>query len=413
MQGDIELRLVSTLIDNFGGAYKHIDGLSSVMFTDKTTKTLFESVMELKEEGEKIDLVNVGRVSGMPVYDLTEYLDKTFPSVESVEHDCGYIIKSWQGREITRTLKQYSLNDSDPSELTDEVILKLKDIINQTAGQLREFRDDVQDWREAYQDEFDGLKESGINCGYGFIDSLTRGYKPGNLIIIGARTGVGKTTFALNQAVKIAERGDPVGVISMEMTQRELIDKILGIKGNITQDEIHAQRKPEVLNRIIGETVKIEGLPLYLNAPKSDDPNKIFNIIKQMVYKRGVKAVFLDYLQLMSYPQQSQNRNYEIGKITRKLKMLAGELGIPIIVLSQLKRKDGNPPPVLSDLRDSGSIEQDANVVMFLHQAEDDVEGVFDVDIDCILAKNRGGGKGFRTMLFRKSISGIYAKEDF
>jgi len=410
---DSERRLVATLLDNFPLAYSKINGVAVNMFTDKTSRVLFEAIITMKEEGERIDMIAVANNAGMKLFELSEYTDLSFPSVESIEHDCHVIVKEWQGREIINTLKTYSASSDEPEKLSDEVIEKLGSIINQTTGEIDNLASDVEKWRKAYEDEFNGVVKVGVKCGYGFIDKVTHGYKPGNLIVIGARTGVGKTTFALNQAVNMARDKIAVGVISMEMTQNELIDKILGIRSNINQEDIHAVKDKAVFSRIMTETTKIEGMPIFLNAPRSDNPDKIFNIIKQMVFKRGVKCVFLDYLQLMSYPQQSQNRNYEIGKMTRKLKMLAGELHIPIVVLSQLKRRDGNPTPTLNDLRDSGSIEQDANIVLFLHQVGEDQEDVPDVDIDCIIAKNRGGGKGFRSLYFRKQISLISAREVF
>jgi replicative DNA helicase len=410
---DSERRLVTTLLDNFALAYSKIDGVSVDMFTDRDSRTLFCAILDMKEEGERIDSIAVANKAGMKLYELSEYTDQSFPSTDSVEHDCHVIVKAWQGREIINTLKIYSASTDEPDTLTDEVIEKLGNIINQTVGSISGFSADIDKWRKSYEDEFNGIVKSGVKCGYGFIDKVTNGFKPGNLVVIGARTGIGKTTFALNQAVNMAKSKIAVGVISMEMTQNELIDKILGIRANVKQEDIHSKRDSATFSKIMGETSKIEGLPIFLNAPRSDDPNKIFNIIKQMVYKRGVKCVFLDYLQLMSYPQQSQNRNYEIGKMTRKLKMLAGEVGIPIVVLSQLKRRDGNPTPTLNDLRDSGSIEQDANIVLFLHQESEDQEENPEVDIDCIIAKNRGGGKGFRSLYFRKQISLISAREGF
>ncbi len=407
---DIERRIVATMLDNFGLSYSKIDGLSVEMFTDPQSKLIFGSMIEMREEGQKIDMVTVAKVAGCTVYDLTGFMDKTFPSVESLAHDCGEVIKAWQGREIAKTLKQYTSADGEPDAISDEIMERLRDIINQTAGTMPTFKDHVEDWRSYYTDKFDGKIKDGVKCGYEFIDRCTNGYKPGNLVFIGARTGIGKTTFALNQLVNIARNGVPVGLISMEMTQIELIDKILGITSGIDTDKL-SERTQDTFSKIMTETTRIEGLPLYINTPPTDDPNKIFNIIKQLVFKRGVKCVFLDYLQLMSYPQQSQNRNYEIGKMTRKLKMLAGELGIPIVVLSQLKRRDGNPTPTLNDLRDSGSIEQDANIVIFLHQEAEDTQDIPDVDVHCIIAKNRGGRKGYSEMLFRKNVSLISAKD--
>lgn len=410
---DIERRLVTTLLDSFALAYSKIDGISVDMFTEPTSRALFETIITMKEEGEKLDQVEVAKKTKMTLYDLVTYMDMSFPAVESIPHDCEQIIKAWQGREIIKTLKIYSASTDEPDKLSGEVIEKLGNIINQTVGNIDGFRSDVERWRKNYADEFDGKIKSGVKCGYGFIDKVTNGYKPGNLVVIGARTGIGKTTFALNQAVNMARDDIPVGVISMEMTQNELIDKILGIRANIKSDDIHTKRDKKTFTKIMSDTSKIEGMPIYLNAPRYDDPNKIFNIIKQMVYKRGIRCVFLDYLQLMSYPEQSQNRNYEIGKMTRKLKMLAGEVGIPLVVLSQLKRRDGNPTPTLNDLRDSGSIEQDANIVIFLHQSVEDQDDQPEIDLDCIIAKNRGGGKGFKSLYFRKQISLICAKETF
>lgn len=397
MLKDNETRLVTTLIFD-ESQYYQVDGVSVPMFTDPLSRQLFETITELKFEGLTVDLVTLAKHSKLKSFEISDFLDRHAPSAAMIKYDCAEIIQGWQQREITTLLKIGATGT--PQEISAEIKTKLDEILSCTIGNIRTFKESMNDWRDSYSDWYDGKKPIGIGTGYWFMDEILR-YKPGNLITLGARTAVGKTTFALNQLCNIALSGVKCGIISLEMSSDELIDKILGIISNLSTGEIY---KNESFARVFKKTIEIENTQMMIEAPLFNDTEKIFNIARKMV-TQGAKIIVIDYLQLMFHRGNFQNRNYEIGKITSSLKVLASELQIPIVILSQLKRKDGNPRPVLSDLRDSGSIEQDSNIVMFLHQPEAGYDHI--VNIDCLVEKNRGGAVGKGELIFDKRLSKI------
>ena len=397
-----ETRLVTTLLLDFS-QYTKIDGVSTEMFIDPDSRKLFTAMVELREEGALIDAVSVSKQAGILLSKVSDYMDKVAPSSAMIAHDCAEIIATWQDNQIDLLLRIGV--EGTPSERASEIKARLDDIVSRQVGGVEPFNKSVDKWLDNYAEWYDNNLPIGIATGYEDIDKRLK-YKPGNLITIGARTSVGKTTFALNQAVRIAY-GNKVGFISMEMSTTELIDKIMGIEKLITSSML-ADRSS--FTRNTAKVRELSSIPIMIESPLYNEAERIFNLARKMAYQ-GAKIVFIDYLQLMHHKGSFQNRNYEIGKITSSLKVLASELGIPIVVLSQLKRKDGNPQPVLSDLRDSGSIEQDSNIVIFLHQLVEGYEQ--NTALECLIAKNRGGAVGQCSLQFDKEISRILGGDVF
>jgi replicative DNA helicase len=405
MSVDNEQRLVVTLLSDYATAYSRLESVTVPMFTDKASRTIFEAIVTAHEEGDTIDAVAIANRIGMKLSGISDYTDKSYSAPDAIPIDCAEIIAEWQQREITTLLQSNIAIEDPPIERASNIKAKIDDILTTASNTTEPFSETINKWRDGYAEWYDGKKPQGIKTGYWFLDKKLR-YKPGNLITIGARTGIGKTTFALNQTMNIARSGSPAGIISLEMSSDELVDKFLGISASYSPEEIY---KKDSFATVMKESARITKYPIMINAPLFNDAQKIFNIVRKMV-SSGAQIVFIDYLQLLFYKGNFQNRNYEIGKITSSLKTLASELGIPIVILSQLKRKDGNPAPELSDLRDSGSIEQDSNIVIFLHQKE--VAYSVTAELQCRIAKNRGGGIGLEDVIFRKDISLITAKDE-
>lgn len=251
----------------------------------------------------------------------------------------------------------------------------------------------------------DREKYLGIPTGFTYLDKMLTGLGRSDLIILAARPGMGKTSFVLNVATNIAKKGISTAIFSLEMTKEQLtsrmissvahIDSQIMRVGNVAVDEW------DTISRAVGE---ISDLPIYLddtsNVTVSDIKAKVRRL-NQDPSREPIGAVIIDYLQLMSGNKKTESRVQEISEITRNLKIMAKELNVPLLVLSQLSRsaekgqgKDARP--ALSDLRDSGSIEQDADSVLFLYR-----EAYYsqDPDVDqnraeCIVAKNRHGEVG-------------------
>ena len=249
----------------------------------------------------------------------------------------------------------------------------------------------------------DREKYLGIPTGFSYLDKMLTGLGRSDLVILAARPGMGKTSFVLNIATNVAKRGMPVAVFSLEMTKEQLTSRIISAEAHI-DSQIMRSGNIQVddwdnISRAVGE---ISDLPIYLDDTSSVSVSDIKAKIRRLNQdpnKENVGLVVIDYLQLMSSGKRNESRVQEISEITRNLKIMAKELNVPLICLSQLSRsaekgqgKDARP--ALSDLRDSGSIEQDADVVLFLYR-----DAYYDQEEDqtraeCIVAKNRHGEVG-------------------
>lgn len=284
-------------------------------------------------------------------------------------------------------------------------------------------KSDVVDMRSAIKDTFDSLEERisaggripGIPTGFKYLDRMTAGFKPGQLIIIAGRPGMGKTSFALNLAMNAAMH-ENVGtvVFSLEMSREELTERMLSADAEVDSQKLRIgdvdDRTSEKLSYAAG---RLSGSPLFINDSASMTPMEMRANLQRLVIdsEHKIGLVVVDYLQLMTSgdPQLSRNRVQDVTKISRDLKVLARDLEVPVVALSQLNRgiehRDDRTPQ-LSDLRESGSIEQDADVVMFLHREEvvsgpydkagKDVRGLAEV----VVGKQRSGPIGKVTLRF-------------
>jgi replicative DNA helicase len=238
-----------------------------------------------------------------------------------------------------------------------------------------------------------------VECGIGQLDStLGGGFPRGSLNVVAARPGFGKTSLALQTARSVARRGDPVLVVTLEMSALELGAKFLASAsdsvsirspaGKIDGDELAELR-------VVAESEG--GIPLHFAEPRRFTLPAILSIVRQDVARRGTQFVVIDYLQLIDAPSKYVSRNDQVALVSRQLKQLARELGIPLLVVAQLNRQpEGRPDaePRVSDLRDSGSIEQDADSVLLLHWPwKHDASKPRD-RLELIVGKNRHGPTG-------------------
>ena len=258
----------------------------------------------------------------------------------------------------------------------------------------------------------DADKYKGIPTGFRLLDTVLTGLGRGDLIILAARPGMGKTSFALNIATRVAMREKiPVAIFSLEMTKEQLTNRILSAEAGIDSQAFRTGAlKAGDWEYLALATEKLHDAPIYM-----DDTSGItiaemkakIRRVNQDPRRPNIGLIVIDYLQLMTSGQRSENRVQEISSITRNLKIMAKEMNVPIIALSQLSRaveKQGNSSghrPQLSDLRDSGSIEQDADIVLFLYRegyytsmSGESLEESDSSTAECIIAKNRHGETG-------------------
>ncbi len=237
--------------------------------------------------------------------------------------------------------------------------------------------------------------KKGLSSGFPSVDRLIFGLNPSDLIIIAARPGMGKTTFAMNIAVNAARisRNKKVAVFSLEMSAEQLVSRMLSSEGRISSDQIRTGRFEKSQWRGIHEAAEmLNQIDLYID----DTPGISLGEMKAKLRRvENLGLVVIDYLQLMSTNRKDGNRVNEISEITRNLKIMAKELNVPVITLSQLSRGPENrtdKKPMMSDLRESGSIEQDADIIIFLYRDFYYSKDENDMDTsECIIAKNRHG----------------------
>jgi replicative DNA helicase len=252
---------------------------------------------------------------------------------------------------------------------------------------------------------------TGIPTGYVDLDRLTAGWQPGTLVILAARPSMGKTSFAAQSGAYSAEKGKKVALFSLEMSKESLAEKLLCNLGMVDGHKMRVGGLQDKDWEVITQVAK----QLYYSGLHIDDSKRltaldIKAICRRMQQESGLDLVIIDYLQLITPHSKKQSMTYEVGEITKELKNMAAELKVPVICLSQLSRqceqRGRDKRPILSDLRDSGSIEADADLVLFLYRdeyydPESEKKGITEVNI----AKQREGPTGMVELGFFKEFT--------
>lgn len=252
---------------------------------------------------------------------------------------------------------------------------------------------------------------TGVPSGLTALDKLTGGFQNTDLIILAARPGMGKTSLALNMLTNPAFKGTPTAIFSLEMNNKQLYSRVISQVTGIHLENIMRNGMNEFeLKQLMAKSDLFCGSNIYFDDSPSMPLFDLRNKARRLVREKGVKLLIIDYLQLVTNETRNTNREGEISSISRGLKGLAKELNIPIIALAQLSRaseKRGvGSEPMLSDLRESGSIEQDADMVMFIHRPEyynimEDEQGNSTQGLaSLIIAKHRNGSTGKRKARF-------------
>ena len=300
----------------------------------------------------------------------------------------------------------------DADEIADTAEQRIYDVARredtEDAAAIGDLVNDAMSELEAIQNRESAY--TGLPTGFRDLDDLTSGLQGGNLVIIAARPGIGKSSLAMNIARNVAVTHEPVAMFSLEMSRYEIGMRLLCAEARVPWDRIRNKRVgPDDWTRVVsaGETLH--------DAPLSIVDSGNVNIVdirakarRMKTSKQGLSLIIVDYLQLMTSPatRRQDNRQQEVAEISRSLKLLAKELKVPILALSQLNRNPearADKRPQLSDLRESGSLEQDSDVVMFIHRDDSDHEKKREAEL--ILAKHRNGPTGSIRLSFEPSLT--------
>lgn len=404
-----------------------LDSLTADCFYKDANRKVFMAVSALSAEHQPVDIYTVteqlrrmGLLDevGGPYY--LSLLSSKVGAAAHVDYHVKILLQKYIQRElitISAEMQRDSFDDSIPvDDLLDNsqsklfelaeknmkrATLPVQDVIKDTVAEI-----------EANQDRTDGL--SGVPSGFTGIDKVTLGWQESDLVIIAARPSMGKTAFVLTMARNMAvEHRIPVAFFSLEMSSKQLVKRLLVSETGLSSEKIRGGKKLQDYEIVqLHERIKdLTAAPLFIDDTPSISVYELRSKARRLVSNAGVKLIIVDYLQLMTGPPELRGmREQEVSNISRSLKAIAKELSIPVIALSQLSRdvekRGGNKIPQLSDLRESGAIEQDADIVMFIHRPDyygTDEEGAVPGQAQIIIAKHRNGSTDVVPMIFRKN----------
>ena len=374
---------------------------------------IFDALRSLYKRGEPIDLITVGeelrRRGEMEDVGSMAYLAKLTSTVVSPAHIEAHVRKvavyALRREVIVRTaeLNEKAYNpEFEVFDLLDETTQKLFDLRSALMrrsfvpleGALTAFAKKIAAAREAGEKGVTGVK-----TGFTQLDALTGGWQNTDLIIVAARPSMGKTALALNLARNAAGNGVPAGVFSLEMSLQQLVMRIWCSEAKVSAQSLrNGYLRNDEYGKLECVIPTLNLLPLYLDDTPAISPTELRAKATRLVEQHGVGLIIVDYLQLMIVPGMRDGREREIATISRSLKALAKDLDVPVIALSQLNRNVEARPggkPMLSDLRESGAIEQDADLVLFVHRNKDaDAPPEDRGRASIIIAKQRNGQTG-------------------
>src|SRR6266550_607688 len=400
-------------------------------------RLIFRSMIRLKEkaEPEPVDALTVAeqltRSGELEEAGGTAYvhsLPNLVPSAGNVRH-YGRIVKNHalmrRLLDTTRRIQDDVFTfEGPPKELLEQAESELFKIgHDDRTGELRAIEDVLHDELDKLERiSREGIAMTGTPTGFVDLDEITGGFQPGNLIIVAARPSMGKSTLVTNMAENAAiDHGKPVALFSLEMSETELAQRFIASQAKLDGDDLRKGRvKPDRWPKVVKATQKLAAAPLFIDDSSDIGILEIRAKARRLHARHELGLVIVDYLQLMRAEHIYDSRVEQIGQMSRGLKILARELHIPVIAVSQLSRAVEARPdkrPLLSDLRESGQIEQDADLVMFIYRDEyynKDSERPGEADI--IVAKHRNGPVGEVVLTFLSrypKFANMYRERDF
>lgn len=424
---EAEASLLGCLLIN-GKLFSSIEGsgLNPDDFYEERHSVIFSAILAIQREGRTPDVITVGdRIStleGLKINLDIKYLYElanTAPVVsESILSDyCNIIIEKSLYRELIKICSESSESAYRQSPPFDEVIdnsttsliaLSNRKQVGTVVGIRKLVDSEMMKLRDRIES---GKKISGISSGYPVLDGFGSGFKPGDMIVLAGRPGMGKTSFALNIAIEIARQDLNVLFFSLEMPSSQLVQRIISIECGINAKNLAIGKfEKDELTRLWAGVDDISKMPIFIDetsrltvsdlrskAKKLDAELRKSNVAGEKPKK--LDCIFVDYLQLMASNIFREDKVRQVEDISRNIKLFAKDLKIPIVALAQLNRKveerKENKIPMLSDLKDSGAIEQDADMVMFIqredmYKKDTDKKNIADIYIQ----KNRHGQQG-------------------
>ncbi|MBQ9226540.1 MAG: AAA family ATPase [Fibrobacter sp.] len=398
-------------------------------FTDARCRVILQTMKEMIKANIEVDAQSLtNRLVERNLYKASGGNEFMFDAINSVildpseviERNSNILRQASTARKMVLYCKQVSTNFDEMIASSDangwqEFAERVRQSVNNIADSSQTVQlVSSQEAVEMALEEVRLAKESskngliGVEMGLDGLDKLVHGYQPGQFVIIGGKPSMGKSAFAAHSAYSAALSGAEVAFFSLEMTVQSNVKRILSNESKVVTEKMNSGFTSKSEFELLEEAAKrVSGANLWFTDQISGYEEIVAAITKLKAKRDGLKVVFIDYLQLMSNSFKGVSRDREIGMMTGGLKRLATKLKISIVALSQVKRGSGNDRPTLDDLRESGNIEQDANVVIFVHRP-DYFDGKAQTRVsaaDIIVAKNREGQTGMVKASYDKGLS--------
>jgi replicative DNA helicase len=416
---ELEEAVLGAMMIDKKGIDDVIDVLSSDAFYDQKHQEVYAVIYELFQNSEPIDLLTVSNLlkkNGKLEFVGGDFflirLTQKVASSAHIEFHARIILQKYIQRKLISISSEIIENAYDEStdvfELLDDAEAKLFEV---TQGNLKKSSEAagslVKQALKKIQEIGNSEGMSGLETGFTKLDALTSGWQPSDLVIIAARPGMGKTAFVISMAKNMAiDFNHGVAVFSLEMSSVQLITRMISSETGLTSEKLRkGNLEPHEWEQLNVKVKKLSDAPIFIDDTPSLSVFDLRAKARRLVSQHGVKIIVIDYLQLMTAGGKAGgNREQEISMISRNLKALAKELAVPVIALSQLSRavetRGGSKRPLLSDLRESGAIEQDADIVSFIFRPEyygmtewdDDEHTPCEGQGEFIVAKHRNGG---------------------
>jgi replicative DNA helicase len=416
--------LGAILIDN-EALPKALEVIDLDDFYKQSHRKIFQAMIELFEKSEPIDLItltdNMKRRDDLDAVGGVSYLSSLVnmvPTAANIKYHSKIVREKGLLRNLLRSATEIASrvyeDNLEAEELVDYAEKSIFDIADKRIkASFVTLKEVIKGSFEMIEHLYDKKETvTGVPSGFKDLDNLTTGFQKGDLIVIGGRPSMGKTAFALNVAQHVGlESREPVAIFSLEMAKEQLAFRMLCSEAMVNSSSIRKGFiQKEDWHKLTAAASRLTGAPIFIDDSSGITVLELRAKARRLKMEHGLSLVIVDYLQLMRSRGSFERREQEISDISRSLKALAKELSVPVIAVSQLNRsvEQRRPPtPILADLRESGAIEQDADVIIFLYRAE-----VYNKDnsankgeAEVIIAKQRNGPTGIIRLAFNSSCT--------
>jgi replicative DNA helicase len=384
----VEQAVLGSILINSEAIHEVSKEFSVKLFSDERNVIIADAILKLHIDSKPIDLLTLvdqlKKKNKLEEVDGVVYissLTKNISSIINLEQHIRLLQQYWLARYVNQSCNEAQLDlleyKKDVFDVYSNLQVKLdsalKDLVKKDLSKL--FDVSIKNI-ESFYDCLDGSGSSGVPTGLIRLDNLTNGFQSSDLIILAGRTSMGKTAFSLSILIEpVVNQKIPVAFFSLEMSKEQVAGRIQSIVSKVDVSKIvKKQLSFEEINMLESKCRKLEDAPLYIDDTANISLLELKTKSRKLVRENGVRMIVVDYLQLMRSGMKTTSREQEIAEISKGLKAIAKELNIPVIALSQLSRnveqRGGDKKPMLSDLRESGQIEQDADMVLFCFRPE-------------------------------------------